>query len=66
MPVKFGGNPSGDASELTFIAVDQRSPYTSLSDSEKAGQAAHYMLRRINTRSEHRQWSDALSAKTGA
>lgn len=64
--VKIGGVAPGDASELSFLAVDTRSPYISTYDSEQAGQVAHYMLRWVSTRSERGPWSETVSATIGA
>ena len=64
--VKIGGTPPGDASEVSFLATDTRSPYVALFDSGQAGQVAHYMLRWVSTRAEPGPWSETVSATIGA
>ena len=40
-----GQPPPADPSELTFLAVDTRTPYTTNFDGADSGKTAHYMLR---------------------
>ncbi len=51
---------------MTYLVTDTRSPYLVEYDAGKAGQFAHYMLRRINTRGERGPWSETISATIGA
>ena len=64
--VKFGGAPPADDSEVTYLAMDTRSPYLAEYDANESGQIAHYILRWINTRSERGPWSETVSATIGA
>ena len=64
--VKIGPTPPVDPSELTFLAVDTRSPYTTDFDGSDGGKQAHYMLRWVNTRGETGPWSETATATTGA
>ncbi|HMG73869.1 MAG TPA: hypothetical protein VK582_10240 [Pyrinomonadaceae bacterium] len=58
--VKVGAAPT-DPSELSFLAVDTRSPYVAEYDGADAGKIAYYMLRWINTRGERGPWSQTVS-----
>ena len=45
------GDPAPvDPSELTFLSLDTRTPYTADYAGEDANKIAHYMLRWVNTR----------------
>lgn len=59
--MKIGTAPT-DPSELTFLAIDTRSPYTAVFDGADGGKIAHYMLRWVNTRGERGPWSQTVSA----
>ena len=50
--VKIGPTPPVHPGELTFLAVDTRSPYTRDYPGSEGGKQAHYMLRWVNTRGE--------------
>ncbi len=58
--------PPVDPSELTFLAVDTRTPYTTDFDGSDGGKQAHYMLRWVNTRGETGPWSETATAMIGA
>jgi hypothetical protein len=64
--VKIGDPAPTDPSELTFLAVDTRTPYTADYTGGDANKVAHYMLRWINTRGEKGPWSETASATIGA
>ena len=64
--VKIGDPAPVDPSELTFLAVDTRTPYTSDYAGADANKVAHYMLRWVNTRGEKGPWSETASATIGA
>jgi hypothetical protein len=64
--VKIGPTPPVDPSELTFLAVDTRTPYTTDFDGADGGKQAHYMLRWVNTRGETGPWSETATATIGA
>ncbi len=55
-----------DPKELTFLAVDTRTPYTTDFDGADAGKTAHYMLRWVSTTGEKGPWSETASATVGA
>jgi len=58
---KVGGTPPVDASELTYLATDTKSPYVSHFSGSQANQTAHYWLRWVNTRGETGPWSETIS-----
>jgi hypothetical protein len=60
------GEPPSVPSELTFLALDTRTPYVADYASTDAGQSAHYMLRWVNSRGEKGPWSQTVSATIGA
>ena len=64
--VKIGDPPPVDPSELSFLSVDTRTPYTADYDGADGGKTAHYMLRWTNTRGEKGPWSETASATIGA
>lgn len=64
--VKIGPGAPADPSELTFLAVDTRTPYVAEFDGADGGKLAHYMLRWVNTTGEHGPWSETASATIGA
>lgn len=63
--VKIGTTPV-DPSELTFLAVDTRTPYTADFPGADGGAIAHYMLRWVSTRGDKGPWSATASATIGA
>jgi hypothetical protein len=64
--VKIGDPPPTDPSELTFLSVDTRTPYTADYDGADANKTAHYMLRWVNTTGDKGPWSETASATIGA
>ncbi len=64
--VKVGDPAPVDPSELTFIAIDTRTPYTLDFEGADGGKTAHYMLRWESTRAEPGPWSETASATVGA
>ena len=64
--VKIGDPAPVDPSELTFLAVDTRTPYVATFDGADANKVAHYMLRWESTRAEPGPWSETASATIGA
>ena len=64
--VKVGDPAPLDPSELTFLSLDTRTPYTADYPGEDANKVAHYMLRWVNTRGEKGPWSETASATIGA
>jgi len=63
--VKVGGVPPTDLSELQFLGLDTRTPYTTEFDGEDAGKTAHYMARWTNTKGQQGPWSETASATIG-
>jgi len=64
--VKVDGPPPSDPSQLTFLAVDTRAPYTRDYGGADGGKPAHYMLRWVNSRGETGPWSETVTATIGA
>ena len=64
--VLIGPTPPVDPGELTFLAVDMRTPYTTDFDGADGGKQAHYMLRWVNTRGETGPWTETATATIGA
>ncbi len=60
------GELSVMANELTFLAIDTRTPYTTDFIGADGGKTAHYMLRWVNTKGEQGPWSETASATIGA
>lgn len=63
--VKIGGTPPTDMSELQFLGLDTRTPYTAEYGGADAGKTAHYMARWVSTRSAPGPWSETASATIG-
>jgi hypothetical protein len=61
-----GDSAPTDPSELTFLALDTRTPYTADYAGTDGNKTAHYMLRWVNTRGEKGPWSETASATIGA
>jgi len=61
-----GDPPPADSAELTFLAVDTQTPYTTDFDGADAGKTAHYMLRWVSTTGEKGPWSETASATVEA
>lgn len=59
---KVGGEAPTDASELTFLGVDTRTPYLASYTMAQGGQTVYYMLRWVNTRGEQGPWSETVQA----
>jgi hypothetical protein len=59
-PWRFGGD------ELTFLAIDPRTPYTTDFDGADAAKTAHYMLRWVSATGDKGRWSETASATVGA
>ena len=64
--VKIGDPAPVDPSELKFLGVDSRTPYTADFVGADGGKTAHYMLRWVNTKGEQGPWSETASATIGA
>ncbi len=64
--VKIGDPPPVGPSQLSFLAVDTRTPYVATYPGAVANEVAHYMLRWVNTRGEKGPWSETASATIGA
>lgn len=64
--IPAGDPPPADPDELTFLAVDTRTPYTTDFDGADAGKTAHHMLRWVSTTGEKGPWSETASATVGA
>lgn len=59
---QVGGAEPADPDEMSFLAIDTRSPYVAQFDGTDAGKTVYYRLRWVNTRNEHGPWSDIYSA----
>jgi hypothetical protein len=64
--VKIGDPVPINPSELSFLSVDTRTPYSADFDGADGGKTAHYMLRWTNARGEQGPWSETASATIGA
>ena len=64
--VKVGDPPPVDPSELAFLSLDTRTPYTAEYDGADGGKTAHYMVRWVSTRGDKGPWSETASATIGA
>jgi hypothetical protein len=64
--VKVGNAAPADDSELRFLGLDTRSPYTAEYDGGDAGKTAYYMLRWVNGKGEQGPWSQTVSATVTA
>lgn len=64
--VKVGDPAPVDPSELTFLAVDTKTPYLAEYGGADGGKNARYMLRRINSTGEKGPWSETVSATISA
>ena len=64
--VKIGDPAPSDPSELSFVAIDTRTPYTTDYVGADANKTAHYMARWTNTKGEKGPWSETASATVGA
>ena len=65
-PADRSVRPPCRTSELTFLAVDARTPYLANFDGADAGKTAHYMLRWVSTTGEKGPWSETAIATIGA
>lgn len=59
---KTGGDEPVNVQELTFLAVDTKSPFTVEYRGDQRGQTVWYWLRWINTRGDRGPWSAPVSA----
>lgn len=57
-----GGAPPVSESELSFLALDTRTPYLAEYAGADAGKTAHYWLRWVSSRGEKGPWSETVSA----
>ena len=64
--VEIGDPPPSAPSELTFLSVDTRTPYTADFSGDDANSTAHYMARWVNTNGEKGPWSETAAATIGA
>jgi hypothetical protein len=55
-----------DPDELTLLAVDTRTPYTTDFNGADAGKTGHYMLRWVTTTGAKEPRSETASATVGA
>ena len=62
----IGPNPPTSPGQCHFVAMATSGRYVLPHDAADAGKSAHYLLRWVNTRSEHGPWSETLSATIGA
>ena len=60
--MKLGGEVPKNASELTFVATDTRTPFVKTFEGTDAGKTVYYWLRWVNTRGEQGPWSKAINA----
>ena len=65
-PNRAPGPPPTGPSDLTFLAVDTRTPYVADFAGADVNKVAHYMLRWESTRGETGPWSETASATIGA
>ena len=64
--VKVGGEAPTDPSELRFLGLSTRSPFTADYPGTDGGQIAYYWVRWVNSRGEKGPWSETASATIGA
>ena len=60
--MKLGGEAPKDASELTYIATDTRTPYVNHFTGADAGKTAYYWLRWTSTTAKPGPWSQPINA----
>ena len=60
--MKLGGEAPKEASELTYLATDTRTPYVNHFSGADAGKTAYYWLRWISTKGTPSPWSQPISA----
>ena len=58
--------PPTDPADLTFVALDTRTPNTLDFAGTGGGKNAHYMLRWVNPTGEKGPWSETATATIGA
>ncbi len=63
---KVGGQPPVDASELSFLGLSTRTPFTANFVGSQGGQIAYYWVRWVNSRGEKGPWSEMASATISA
>jgi len=54
--------PPADPSELSFVGLDTKTPYTAEYGGADGGKTAHYMLRWVRSGGEKGPWSETVSA----
>lgn len=59
---KTDGNAPTDASELSYLATNTSSPYSTSFEGKYAAKNVYYWLRWVNTRGEPGPWSRGISA----
>ncbi len=64
--VKIDGPPPVDGTEVSFVGMATRSPFTVVHDGADGGKKAHYMLRWMGSRGEAGPWSETVSATIAA
>jgi len=64
--VKVGGDAPTDPSELRFLGLSTRAPFTADYPGTDGGQIAYYWVRWANSRGEQGPWSETASATIGA
>lgn len=64
--VKVGDAAPTDPSELRFMGLSTRSPFTADYSGSDGGQIAYYWVRWVNSRGEKGPWSETASATIGA
>jgi hypothetical protein len=60
------GTPPVDAGELSFVALDTRTPYVATFDGADGGKTVTYWLRWVSTRDEKGPWSAPVAATVTA
>jgi hypothetical protein len=64
--VKVGGTAPTDPSELRFMGLSTRAPFTAEFAGTDGGQIAYYWVRWVNNTGEKGPWSETASATIGA
>lgn len=59
--MKVGDPPPAGPNDVTYLALDTRTPYLVEFDANDAGKTAYYMLRWISKRGETGPWSQTVS-----
>jgi hypothetical protein len=64
--LKIGGAEPAGPSEVTYVAIDTKTPYRYQFAGADGGKTAHWMLRWINKRGEAGPWSETISVTISA